>query len=211
MKNKIKYTIIAAFVAIIALAIFMLSSTNDDSNGETITTGIVTRVVPTRGTVITIDGKAVKEGGVTLEPGSYNVTVSRDGFASETRQATVQEGQVTTVAVILDSNAPETANWYTDNPSDTSKAEGIAGQIFEAETVTRANSLPILKRLPKTVLGKYTISYDKSLKKPNDPTAATIYIDYFTPAGKTAAENWIRYQGYNPAELEIVYRAKESE
>lgn len=214
--NRNRVFLVIAIVGFAGIVLLLSSldnrqSTNNpqDANaitGETIRTGITVEVVPTFDTNITINGKGVTEGTTELEPGAYTVTASRSGFKTESRTVTLTEGDRITIGFILTSNSPETADYYEKNPSEARKAEGITGQKSEATASAKVHALPLLKRLPREERGRYLITYGQSLKKPDDPAAAVIYIEYKDEAAKTTAENWIRYQGYDPKNLEIQYK-----
>lgn len=218
--NLSRNTMLFGVVAIIvfAVTIFWLTSARNkpagDSaasrnviSGQTIATGITTRVVPTNDTTITINGKKVREGSIELEPGIYTVVVSHDGFATESRTVTVEEGDRIEVGIILTSNSPDTIDYYEKHPDDEAKAEGITGQRSAGDANAKIKALPFLKYLPKIERGRYSITYGQSKSRPTDPAAVVIYIEYKDDRAKQSAENWIKYQGYSLTDLEISYKA----
>lgn len=213
--NRYRIFLVIAIVGFAGIVWLLTSLDNRQSNntqtanpitGKTIKTGLTIQVVPTYDTTLTVNGKGVSEGTIELEPGTYTVTASHKGFKSETRTVTLTEEERITLGFILTSNSPETTSYYEDNPSEARKAEGITGQKSEAAASSKVHALPLLKRLPREERNRYLITYGQSLKKPDDTSAAVIYIEYKDESGKTAAENWIRYQGYDLSSLEIQYK-----
>jgi len=192
--------------AIIAFILFIGDNGNSGDNSSKVTTDITTRVVPSDSS-IKINDKGVDMGVVSLAPGTYTVTASRKGFASQSRTVNLKEGDHVNVGLILDSNDNSTASYYTDNPDEAREAEGITGQNFDYVANSKVNRLPLLKTLPRRT-SHYTITYGQSIKSPNDSAASVIYIQYTDETAKTAAQNWIRYQGYDLASLEINYTMK---
>jgi len=202
---------VAIGVAVVGLTLFLNGLQKTDDNNSDSQSGAITditvRVVPTDSNV-KINGKGIKSGATALDPGTYTVAASRKGFESQSRTVTIQQGDHIIVGLILSSNDESTADYYEKNASEAREAEGITGQQSATTAGTRINKLPLLKVLPRRVVDRYSITYGQSLKKPNDSTASVIYIQYVDEKAKTAAQNWIRYQGYNPDELEIDYSIK---
>lgn len=194
-------------VAFIAAAVLLGNRPPSSDEARAIATDVTIRVVPTNSS-LKINGHGVKAGANELDPGTYTITASLEGFASESRTVTLKEGDHLVVGLVLNSNDSSTADYYKKNPDQAREAEGITGQNSEAAANSKVNALPLLKDLPRLAPHRYEITYGQSLEKPNDPAASTIYIDYVNESAKTAAENWIRYQGYNPTDLEINYTQK---
>lgn len=211
-KQKVIYVAAALGLIVLGASIWLLStrsdstSNDDSSTSQTTETGVTIRVAPT-GSTLTINGQEVGEQTIELVPGTYAITASHDGFASQAQTITIKDGDHFIVGFALISNTDETARYYEFNPDEARKAEAIFGQKSEAVGVSRVNKLPLIKKLPKVEKGRYKISYDNSIAKPDDSSAVAIYVDYVDDSAKAAATNWIRYQGYDPATLEIIYRA----
>jgi|GEM_PF-1247527 len=197
-------------VAIIAAITFFAKQTSTVGTISDLTASITTRVTPTEGTKITMNGKTVKEGKVALAPGKYTVEVSHENFDSQTREVVLYDGDNATVAVALTGKTDIAQKWYGTHPDDASKAEGITGTVSRANAENLLDKYPFLKRMPVIVANKYRIDYTSSVKSPNDPSKFSLHIRYATEPDKQAALNWIRYQGYDPAQLEITYKSLDS-
>ncbi len=199
-------------IGIIAVILFISGVSILFSRGDSVLPGsskrtatIITTVAPTFDTTITINGDGVKEGETKVEPGTYTVQAAHKGFETESKMVTVKEGETVRVGIALQSNSPDTADWYGKNETDARKFEGISSTESGIIGQQRINSLPFLTRLPVRVPNKYTIDYGPSKKDPNNPKAVAITISYNDASSREAARNWIRYQGYDPDKLEIIY------
>lgn len=204
-------------VMIAATAIFLTFFTREQTTEvptepvESVSgTNIRLTVAPSFKVSITMNGKGVKEGVIAVKPGQYTVVASRDGFETVTRTVVVQQDKTTDVGIVLPVT-DSTVNYYKDNPNEARKVEGISSRQSSERADSKVEALPFLARLPVRVPGEYTISYGPSVSKPEDTAAVTIYIAYSTPAAMEAAKNWIRYQGYDPASLDIKYTANRAQ
>ena len=162
-------------------------------------------VVPASGSKIKLNGKGIREGTIKLEPGRYTIIFSHDGFKSNIRTINIQSGEEYYVGSILEPVAEKTANWYQENSTDAKKAEGISSRNFDQLTKNKVKKLPLINELPLVDL-EYRIDYGRSQKTPDNPESVAIYIKYFSENGKADAVEWIRFKGYDPEKIEIIYQ-----
>jgi hypothetical protein len=166
--------------------------------------GSVSITVAPQSSTITLNKKPVKLGTTKVSPGTYQLKVEKSGFDSQSFSVEVKSGKITTEQVALLANGPEGLLWYQTHPDDKRAAEAIAGQEVTRLTAKIAQKNKITALLP-FFRRDFKIDYGKSQKNPNDPTDIALYITYVDEESKQRALDWIRTQGYDPSQYEIVY------
>jgi hypothetical protein len=205
MKNiPTKPLLIAAIVLFGVLGIGLILRSVSEVGARD--TSLTVKVAP-RDSSVTLNGKSYKNGTYKIKAGEYNLSITREGFTSINTKVTL-EGDNASVAYILESNSPSTANWYENNQEDTAIAEGIHGDEYEATISAQKESAPIIDQLPFIGPGfEYRIDYgpdDKDNKK------VIIYVSANSEDAKKNALQWIKDQGTDPGKLNIVYEAYEN-
>ena len=153
---------------------------------------------------IGLNGKKTSAKTINLRPGNYKITASHSGFASASQTVNLNAGDKRYVGLTLNSNSAATANWYNTHASDQSLAESISGQNLNQAAGDQVKKLPLIKGLP-FIDQAYRIDYGSSKLHPSDPTATAIYITYYSADGKQQALDWLKFKGYDPTKLEIIY------
>ncbi|MEX2006671.1 MAG: hypothetical protein WD877_00620 [Candidatus Saccharimonadales bacterium] len=162
-------------------------------------------VSPSEATIV-IDGNMnVKEGRIYLSPGSHELVASMEGFSTKVIKFNVQGSKFSDVLVLLVPDSTEGVNWLIDHPQEAIRREGLGGGKFVADISEKERQLPLIKDLP-FIDRVFRIDYGPSLKNPEDSNAIAIYVKYYTEAGKNEAVEWIKFRGYDPSKLELVYR-----
>lgn len=137
-------------------------------------------------------------------PGKHSLTASFTGFATHTQSFTVTKGQTATVTVLLQPNSAAGQQYLQNHLDEQSKRQAIVGQAFDTSTQQRINKLPLIKKLPY-IERYFRLDSGPSKAHPDDNTAVAVYVTFYVAVGKQQALDWIQQQGYNPADLEIVY------
>lgn len=153
---------------------------------------------------IKIDGRSVSASTYRVKPGTHVVSVSRPGFAAESKSFSPQKGEVLYAGFVLVSNSSSTASWYQAHSADQRLAEKISGRLFQQSSTAQIQKLPLIKSLP-LIDQEFRIDFGQSKAHPNDPASVAIYITYYSDQGKQTALNWIKFKGYDPSKLEIIY------
>lgn len=125
-------------------------------------------VAPSIATVKIGDNTYSAFGEHSLQPGEYTVEVSADGFETKTGKLVMKADETVKLNLYLDSNSPETADWYEKNSGDAL----IVGEIQNNEMLEKVDEImqrePVLSSLPLTVeyysddlseYTKYVLSY----------------------------------------------------
>ncbi len=157
---------------------------------------------------ITINNKAHKAGLFKVRPGTYAIKVSHPGFTEVSQTIEVIKGQKKFVGYIMTPNSSSTASWYQTHPKDQQIIESISGQVTDQSSKDQIKRLGLIKELP-LIDQLFRIDYGQSLQHPKDPTAIAIYIKYYSETGKQQALDWIKFKGYDPSKLEIIYKNAE--
>jgi len=153
-----------------------------------------------------VDGSInVKQGDFYLVPGQHKLLVKMDGFADRALDFSVKSGQVSDLTIVLIPNSPVGVSWLQNHRDEELRREGLGGEKFDSTTSSAVKNLPLLKDLP-FIDQLYRIDYGKSQKNPNDPNALAIYIEYYSDTGKQQALDWLRFKGYDPTKLELIYQ-----
>jgi hypothetical protein len=146
----------------------------------------------------------VKTGIIRVRPGNAHVVVTKSGFASQTKSVTAQQGKIVSVSIALISNSATTANWYATHPEDQKELEIITGRSYNSGAEQSVQKTPLIASLPH-IDNFYRVDYGQSQAHPDDPNATAIYITYYSQDGKQQALDWIKFKGFDPASLEIIY------
>jgi len=155
---------------------------------------------------LVIDKKIkVKAGDLRLKPGNHVVTMSRPGFASQTSHIVVSKNSLS-FRFALHPNSLEGAQWLEQHSAQAREGEAVSSQQFDKNVDSSIAVTPLIKYLP-FIDNEYRIDYGASIQKPNDPSASAIIISSSSENGKQDALSWIRFKGYDPATLEIIYRS----
>jgi len=152
-----------------------------------------------------LDGKNwISDGKAYVTPGHHTLTVSFNGFATQTTSFDIVKDKLKTVTVALGVSSDEGRDWLIAHPDEAKKLEQLTGSAFSNSTQQRVTKLPLIKELPY-IERYFRIDYGKSKLHPDDDNAVAIYITTYGQPGVQQALDWIRSQGYNPNTLEIIY------
>jgi hypothetical protein len=187
----------AIAAALIVIAIFTVIQAIRQSGRGTLTV----TTLPRDAAVMLHNKKIADNRKVGVSPGTYDITVTRSGFADQKQDVTITKGKESTVAFYLSPNGAEGLQWFKDHPDEAHEAEAVTGEAFTKASEKKAEELPLINDLP-FIDQQYRVDYGKSEK---DPSKIAIYIKYWSDEGKTQALDWIRFKGYDPNKLEIIY------
>ncbi|HEY8999538.1 MAG TPA: PEGA domain-containing protein [Candidatus Saccharimonadales bacterium] len=196
-------------VSVIVFGLVIASTVNHLHQNSLLTAKVTVQATPKSATV-KLNGKTVANNStanaIKVKPGTYTISASLKGFATQSQKITVTKNQSKYVGFILQSNSKDTANWYTTHSADETLLENITGQLFTQAQNVQAQQNPILQILPH-VDNQYRIDYGVSVAHPNTAGAIGIYITYYSPAGLQQALQWLKFEGYDPSKLELIETA----
>lgn len=167
---------------------------------------VIVRVSPSDAEV-TIDGHRFPSGKtVYLEPKRYTFKAARQYFeeASSTMEVTM-DNKVREVVLILGAESNEAKAFLIDHPSEQTLRESLGGKLANEQGEAARNKTPLVELLP-FIDREFRIDYGPSVQNPDDPTAIAITITSTSESSKQEALNWIKFKGYDPAVLEMIYK-----
>jgi uncharacterized protein YraI len=174
--------------------------------GQTSTDTYLQIQVAPSGAQVAIDGHSAGSGKYEINPGEHTITVSRQGFATQTSGANVRAGQTAYFGAILEPNSSATQDWYNKHSSDQQLSQVIAdrGSDYNSASNTQAN--PFLAQLPLSYGdgngGQITIAPGVPLSGSSQPA---IYVNATTPAERQGVLTYMRSRGYDPATMDMVF------
>lgn len=150
---------------------------------------------------ITLDNKPVNNGVFYLKSGSHRLVASYPNFSTESKNFSASDQDLAAISISLNPLNQKAEDFLKANPVYQLQREAVGGQELSGRALV--NSTPIIKLLPRTSIDDYyRIDYESS---PSDKTRARLLISNSSPNGRQNALQWIKQQGYDPAELEIIF------
>lgn len=200
--KKTIYIVAAALIVILIGFVFYLGLQAKDKTA----TIEIQSAVPTDPTVA-IDGQKVSSNSKnSVKPGQHTVVAKRNGFADSSQQVSVNSGETKTVRLLMDPNSDVGYQWLRDHPDAAVEWEGKVGQQFDQNSAKTTDKNPLTSYLPE-VHATWRIDYGKSQAYPNDPSAVAIIITYGgADIDKENAIQWIKDQGFDPNNYEIIFQ-----
>ena len=156
---------------------------------------------------VTIDNQKVNSSGkVAVKPGQHTVVAKRNGFEDKSVSVTVKTGETQTVTLLMTPNGDAGYQWLRDHPDAAVEYEAQQSQQYIQNSTDTTNKNPLISYLPE-IRPTWRIDYGKSKAHPNDPTAVAIIITYGgADIDKQNALQWIKDQGFNPDNYEIIFQ-----
>lgn len=164
-------------------------------------TRIKIEVIPSDAKVY-INNKEARSDVVHLKPGSYSFKATRKGFLDDYVTLSIGK-QPETISLLPTPNSQYAYDWISDNPDIQLDREAIGGKMSQrvGQEVTKQN--PIITLLPYSdLMGPFSIDYGASKLRRN---GILLDINNSSPQGRLNAMKWIRSQGYDVTDLEIVF------
>jgi hypothetical protein len=151
---------------------------------------------------VLVNGKEQGAGTLYLEPGKYTFVAKKSGFADDSETVEVKSEPVS-VNLVPAPTSPEAFAYLQQNPDVQAAREAIGGQQAQAYGQALKDETPLISQLPYTdINGPFTINYGPSTTRKD---GVFLLISNTSPRGRANALKWIRQQGYDPTDLEIIY------
>lgn len=189
-----KVVISAAIVSMLVLGGILLSLRPS---------GNIEFVVVPKDAVLFLDGKKVSSKKQQLIAGEHELKALRDGFATGTKTFTATKDEQI-VELALDTNSSVGVAYLKNHPKEAYLRESIRAKESDELADKSLKQNPVIELLP-FIDREWRIDYGRSQKYPDDPTRVAIIITATSPQGKQDALDWLRFKGFNPDELEILY------
>jgi hypothetical protein len=98
----------------------------------------------------------------------------------------------------------DAAKKYQQDPKIQNLIQEYSGKIFGSASQEVSQKYPLVAMLPHLDLD-FRIDYGKGVRSKDTVSSTAIYIRAFSPAARREAISWIRQQGYDPSDYEIVF------
>lgn len=191
--NTKKIIILALAVAIMILLFFMIQGFSRSSKIAT-----TIEVMP-KDSIVKMDGKTISSGTLYVKPGEHVFTAEKSGF--NTAKSTIIIAKDNHYAGLTPDPVSADAISWAKQPQNALEIERIGGIRSENSGKDASLKNPIIDRLPYSdILGPFTVDYAFDA---TDSTKTHIVISNSTPNGRVKALQWIRDQGFDPANLTI--------
>lgn len=156
-------------------------------------------VVP-RNAKVELDGKQITSRGTAwIAPGEYKVTVSREGFESQTRSVRVSKDATPYIYIGLSGKSDEAKKWQESHSAEYQRLELLTIQKSRDYNKHFKSNNPIVTILPVKD-PYYSIDY-----KNHDDKSIELIIYGTSPRYRQAAVDFLRKKGYEPTDYRVTY------
>lgn len=163
---------------------------------------LLVRVVP-GDTILSVNEAPVKAGVMYLSPGKYTFKASKQGWKDDVQKVTLKSDGPHDIGLTPIPNSVEASKFLTANPDIQLEREKIGGENFNKNAQAFSEENPITQLLPYIKSsGPFRIDYGPSKTRKG---GVIIIISDSTANGRVNALKWIRQQGFDPTDYEIVY------
>lgn len=194
--------ILAACAVLVGLLLYSVYTSIDRSNKISLEIDFVPNDA-----AVYINERKVGRGTIYLDPGTYKVTASRDGFSDFVDSSLIvnNDSPKRFYAIKMRADSDEARKWLADNQEAVNRITKLGYKALDERNVYLSERNPITKHLPyKNFL--YSIGHHADPANPDD-----IIIDIDAPEGyRQAALYKIRELGDDPTDLNIVFREYEN-
>lgn len=153
---------------------------------------------------LTIDGKEYKETEIELPVGKHTIKGEREDFIERTASISITEGEIEEQLMLLDPLNAVGTRWLEDHPEEAILYSKESSSEYDKSAQAMTENSPITNDLP-ILAPSWRIDYGESVRHKNVSGAIAVYIYAATPADRQDALSWIRQQGYDPSDYEIIY------
>ncbi|MBQ9180605.1 hypothetical protein IJ135_00705 [Candidatus Saccharibacteria bacterium] len=151
-----------------------------------------------------INGEKSSSGERRITPGLYEIMVARDGFEPQTKNIQIDTNTNEKLIFILESNSPDTENWYFEHPEDARLLEGSISWQYDSDSEVYNKQNNILHYLP-FVASAFSVGYgnctrqggpDFCLVIKSEFGAVSKALDYIRHADEKIGKYYIEYINY---------------
>ncbi len=169
------------------------------------TIAVPVEVVPRDAQVTLSNGDELPGRGTAyIAPGEYEVTVKKEGFATQTRDLRVSAAAVPYIYIGLTGKSEEAKAWQESHTRDYQNLELLTVAKNRDYTTLFRSANPIVEILPIRD-PYYTISY-----RNYDDTSIELVIFGTSPRYRAVALEFLRDKGYEPTDYRISYEGFEN-
>lgn len=197
-KKRIFLLLVAVLIIVASVILVVYQSIANQRR-----TAILDIVIAPKSALAKLNGKNVKPGIRKVVPGTYTLTVSKDGFATSSANASVGAKETKFLGVALIPNRDDTKSWYAMHPDDQLLLESITSRNSDQDAEVIFAENPIYKLLPVIGINE-SFRIDAGVSRQGNDKPA-LYVRSLSEQNKQAALQWIKDQGADPSKFEIIY------
>lgn len=201
MRNNRKIIIGVTTLAIIVVGITFF--TNIGTSPE----GYVNLIKAPKDMKLTVDGKEVTpndNGILELSPGTHKISGTRTDFEERQISVHVKQGDTVDANLFLDPLNAVGRQYYDEHPEEVLLFNTKSSQAYDDSARAMLESSPIIQSLPM-IDPNWRIDYGESVSFADKDGAIAIFVYAATPEARQNALGWIRLQGYDPSDMEIIF------
>lgn len=155
---------------------------------------------------ISIDGSRVGSGRRSIDVGTHVIQVSATGFTTYKTTVNVSQSRPKYIGAILKSSSGDTANWYTDHPSDQKLSEAINDRLSDTNSGEITTDYPFFSKLPVYFGdghgGLIRIDSEAAILNSGKPSVG-IYAA--GPSQRQQAIEWFKSRGYSFSGIDVIF------
>ena len=154
-----------------------------------------------------VDNKEVKTdatGVLEIAPGKHTLKGTRTDFVEREISITVKEDDTIDTELFLDPLNAVGNQYLLDHPDEAALYSAKSSQEFDKTVKIMLENSPIVQELP-IIDPNWRMDYGESVKHTDIDGAIAIYIYATSPEARQNALGWMRLQGYDPSDYEIIF------
>jgi hypothetical protein len=154
-----------------------------------------------------IDGQkqAIKDGeDIAVPVGTHKLKGTRTDFQEKEVTITIKEGKTLDYTLLLDPLNAVGTQYLIDHPDDAALYSAQSSHEVDKAVQSMVERFPMTQVLPMFD-PQWRIDYGGSPNHPDDNSMAAIFVYAATPAGRQNALDWMRQQGYDPSDYQIIF------
>lgn len=191
-------------LGVFVLVLLLIGFTVLNSSKHKGTTKIDIHVIP-EDSQIKVDG-VVSDKVTYLNAGNHKFEAHKEGWADAIQTIEIKaEEKQRNVYLVPAPNSKEVSDWLNKNPKVQQQRETFGSINFEVNGTQVSKKYPLVVKLP--YIDRYfRIDYGVGVKSKDQATSTAIYIRASSAENRQMALNWIRQQGFDPTDYEIVFK-----
>ena len=199
--GKSKLILFSLLALVVGLLVFSISG-SIRHRGQT---KVNIHVIP-EDSIVKINGVDSRKNAY-LKSGLYQVEASKPGWKTDTQTIEIKQDEPDKdVYLVPAPDSPESLAWLKDNPKIQQERETLGSMNFENDSNQVASKYPLVGELP--YIDRYfRIDYGEAIKSQDKVTPVAIFVRALSPENRQMALNWIKQQGFDPKDYEIIFKS----
>lgn len=176
-------------------------------NSITGPTGEVSLQLAPRDMQLFVDGKeadANEENILALSPGKHTIKGQRTDFIENSITVDVKKGETHDALLLLDPLNAVGQQYLDEHPEESGLYSYKSSAAFDRSVEIMTENSPIVSDLP-ILDPNWRMDYGQSVGHKEKDGAIAVFIYAASPEARQNALGWMRQQGYDPSDYEIIF------